>query len=173
MVTAHTHRCSCAQAYWRDKSMEKAGPDLKVLALSLSFLGDHLVPWPCPTARKAGKCSLNGKPLAHLQIHYCKWRKEWILGAISGFCHCALRKVSIGLPGPAFSCRMLFKRILHCDFQRMTSSCFNQELFTSWHWQLCLRVWDLHLMVKAPEYGVTVEDWGFLQRRHLLYLGSV
>lgn len=52
--------------------MEKVGPDLKVLALSLSFLGDHLVPWPCPTARKAGKCSLNGKPLAHLQIHYCK-----------------------------------------------------------------------------------------------------
>ena len=60
MVTAHTRRCSCAQAHWRDKSVEKVGPGLKVLALSFSFLGDHLVPWPCPTARKAGKCSLNG-----------------------------------------------------------------------------------------------------------------
>lgn len=108
MVTAHTHRCSCAQAYWREKRMEKVGPHLKVLALSFSFLSDHLVPWPCPTIRKAGKCSLNGKPLAHLHKYYCKWRKEWILGEISGFCHGALRKISIGLPGPAFSFRMLF-----------------------------------------------------------------
>lgn len=87
--------------------MEKVEPSLKGLPLSFPLIGDHLVPWPHPTSRKAGKYSMAGKPLALLQIYFHERRKEWILWAISGFCHCVLGEFSTDLLGPEFLCTML------------------------------------------------------------------
>ena len=48
-----------------------------------------------------------GKPLALLQIYFHERRKEWILWAVSGFCHSVVGESSVDLLGPEFLWRML------------------------------------------------------------------